>query len=257
MFLATYEEGYNNYLNCCKAIQELNEAGFNFKYPIQKHTTYFNGNVHFRPIGLKAKDTYTFNPWLLGLPSLEHDTHLFLPYGQITIDEAQTFFNSRMSMLFPAYVSRFFELHRQFDLNITLIAQRAGLIDLNIREIAQELLYVEDLDLEEDSLGNLVKATWKIRKFTDNSDLEHYIDGKKDLGEEIIIECNENLYKFYDTKFYKFLFLNKRRNQEFLQRSLAPFKYSPEICDMLSEVYKAQAPEGYYKKSASEGGKNE
>ena len=174
MFLATYEKGIENYRKCCKEINKLNEDGFKLSYPKQMHTTYFNGNVCFKPMGRIKKTAYTFDPWLLGLPSLEHNTHLFFPYGDITIDEAQSFFNSRMSMLFPAYVSRFFELHRQFDLNITLIAQRAGLIDINIREIAQELYYVEDLEKEEDSLGNLIKATWTVRKFTNNADLEHY-----------------------------------------------------------------------------------
>ena len=72
-------------------------------------------------------------------------------------------------------------------------------------------------------------------------------------GEEILIECEENLYKYYDTKFFKFLFLNKRRNQDFLQQTLNPFKYSPDICDRLSEVYKASAPQDYYKKVPSEG----
>lgn len=202
---------------------------------------------------MKKKAPYNFSPWLLGLPSQEHDTHLFFPYGKIYIDEAQVYFNSRMSSSFPAYVSRFFELHRQFDLDITLIAQRAGLIDINIRELAEELFYVEDSEREEDILGNLVHVTWKIRRFTDNADLEHYIAGKKELGEEITIECTENLYKYYDTKFFKFLFLNQRKNQQFLQRQIKPFKYSPEICDKLSQVYQAYAPAGYYKKVASEG----
>lgn len=253
MYLDTCLNGYDNYIKSCKKIEEYNSAGFNYKYPVQKHTTYFNGNVHFRPMGKVAKDVYIFNPWRLALPSLERDTHLFLPYGKIYIDEAQTYYNSRLSMYFPAAVSRFFELSRQFDLEITLIAQRAGLIDLNIREIAEELLYIKKLDKEEDCLGNLVKATWTIQKFTNNADLEHYLDGKRELGEEITIECTENLYKFYDTKFYRFLFLNQRKSQEFLQQTLAPFKYSPEICNYLSEIFKAQAPEGYYKKTTETG----
>ena len=48
----------------------------------------------------------------------------------------------------------------------------------------------------------MVKATWTLRKFTNNADLEHYLDGKKDLGTEEIVECSENLYKFYERKIY-------------------------------------------------------
>ena len=252
MYLATCVNGYDNYLKSCKEIEKLNKNGFKFSYPQEKHVTYFNGEARLSPLGRVVKHPYVFNPWLLGLPTSDNDVSLFFPGSKIFIDEAQRYYNSRLSYLFPDYVSRFYELHRHWGLDITLIAQRAGLIDLNIREIAQELIYIENLDTEEDELGNLVKATWTLRKFTNNADLEHYLDGKKDLGVEEIVECTENLYKFYDTTFYKFLFLNRRSNQDFLQRLLKPFKLTPEICNKLSEVYSAVPPSGYFeKKSAS------
>lgn len=248
MFLDTCVNGYDNYIKSCKEIAKLNSNGFHFSYPQEKHVTYFNGEARLAPLGRVVKHPYIFNPWRMGVPTGENDVSLFFPGSKIYIDEAQRYYNSRLSYCFPDFVSRFYELHRHWKLDITLIAQRAGLIDLNIREIAQEFLYVEDLDVEEDSLGNLIKATWAVRKFTNNADLEHYLDGKKDLGEEVIIECTENLFKFYDTEFYKFLFLNKRSNQDFLQQLLRPYKLTPEICDKLSEIYSAVPPKEYYNK---------
>ena len=248
MMVDTSFNGYENYLQSCKEIKELNDNGYKFNYPTQKHVTYFNGQARFTPLGYPNKSPYIFNPWELGLPSQDKEPTIFFPGAKIYIDEAQRFYNSRMSYCFPDYVSRFYELHRHYGLDITLIAQRAGLIDLNIRELAEQLYYIKDLRLVKDSLGNLLQATWTIQEFTNNADLEAYLNGNKELGEEKIYTCNENLFKFYDTRFYKFLFLNHVENRKFLSRLLNPFKYNPEICNMLSQVYSATAPEGYYKK---------
>lgn len=248
MYLDTILNGYDHYLKSCKEIEELNKNGYNFNYPKQKHVTYFNGQARFSPNGHLPKTTYMLDPWELGLPSQDRDVQLVFPFSKIYIDEAQRYYNSRLSYLFPDFVSRFFELHRHYGLDITLIAQRGGLIDLNIRELAEKLYYIEDLKLVKDSLGNMVSATWIIREFGSNADLEKYVNGNKELGEERIYTCSENLFKFYNTRFYKFLFLNRVENREFLDKSLNPFKYNPEICNKLSQLYSATAPENFYKK---------
>lgn len=244
----TIKDGYDNYITSCKEIEELNKNGYKFNYPKQKHVTYFNGQARFSPQGYSVKSPYILNPWELGLPSQDRDVQLVFPFSKIYIDEAQRYYNSRLSYLFPDFVSRFFELHRHYGLDITLIAQRGGLIDLNIRELAEKLYYIEDLKLIKDSLGNMISATWIIREFTSNAELEKYVDGHKELGEERIYTCNENLFEFYNTRFYKFLFLNRVENRKFLDRLLNPFKHSPDICNMLSQVYSATAPEDFYKK---------
>ena len=253
MYLDTCVNGYDNYLKSCREIENLRHNGFSLSYPKQKHITYFNGQVRFSPYCRPVKTAYSFNPWEMGLPVANKKTRLFFPCAKIYIDEAQRFYNSRLSYCFPDFVSRFFELHRHWDLDITLIAQRSGLIDINIREISTEFLHIEKLEREEDSLGNLKKTIWHIKKFTNNADLEHYLDGHKELGEEEIITCEENLYKYYDTHFFKFLFLNQKESQNFLQQTLNPFRYSPEICNKLSEIYSATAPANFYdKKGKSE-----
>lgn len=55
MFLDTIVNGSENYKKACEAIEELNKSGFNYRYPISKHTTYFNGNVVFTPFGSEKK----------------------------------------------------------------------------------------------------------------------------------------------------------------------------------------------------------
>ncbi len=248
MFLETSVKGYENYLKSCNLIKKLNDEGFNFSYPKEKHVTYFNSYARIAPMCRPVKHVYSFNPWLMGLPVPGKDVSIFFPGSKIFIDEAQRFYNSRMSYYFPDHVSRFFELSRQWDLDITLIVQRAKLVDLNIRDIAQELIFVEDLNLVVDDLGQMRSATWKIRKFSSCQELDHYLDGHNELGKEEIVECNENLFKMYDTKFFRFLFLYEKEGQDFVQSTLYPFRYSPEICNVLSEVYKSSPPPGYYDK---------
>lgn len=246
MYLSASVNGYENYLKSCKRIKFFNEHGYKFSYPLQKHVTYFNGQARIAPMGRPVKNIFTFNPWEMALPTKENDVALFFPYSDIFVDEGQRYYNSRLFQKFPAAVSRFYELHRHYGLNITIACQRPGLIDLNIRELAEELIYIEDLDTIVDELGNLIKATWHIRKFTNNAEMEKYIDGHKDLGTEEIVECEENLFKFYNTKFFEFAFLNQRENQDFLNKCLKPFEFSPEIVNVLNEVYSFNPPPNYY-----------
>lgn len=255
MYLDTCVNGYDNYLKSCKEIEKLNKNGFNFDYPKEKHVTYYNGQVRFNPPCMKVKSPYIFDPWELGLPGVGKEVCLFFPYSKIYIDEAQRFYNSRLSYYFPSFVSRFYEMHRHYGLDITLIAQRPGLIDLNIREIATEFIFVESLEKEEDCFGNLKKATWHIRKFFKNSDLEHYLDGKKELGVEEIIVCEDNLYQYYDTYFFKFLFLNRIDNQQFSQMRINRFKITPSVCDVLSDKCSSKPPANYYEKGEEYGKK--
>ena len=247
----TCVEGYARYRECCKKVDKLNANGFKLSYPKQKHVTYFNGQARLSVMGRPVKVPYILNPWYLGLPTKDSEVDLVLPGSQIFIDEAQRYYNSRMYSYFPDYVSRFYEMHRQYGLDIYLIAQRAGLIDKNIRNIAQQFIYIDSLEKEEDALGNLVKVTWHVHKFNCYGDLEKYEDGNRDLGVEDVIESCENLYRFYDTNFYEFLYLNG--SQDFSQEWIKPYKLTPSICEKLKEVWSATAPPSYYgeKKAAA------
>ena len=240
----TCVEGYDLYRNSCKFIEKYNNNGFKFSYPKQKHVTYFNGHARISVMGRPVKIPYVLNPWYLGLPTKESEVDLVFPGSVLFIDEAQRYYNSRMSYYFPDYVSRFYEMHRHYRLTIYLIAQRAGLIDKNIRSIAQEFIYIDRLEKEEDSLGNLIQAKWYIHRFNCYSDLEKYEEGNKELGTEDIIVCNENLYKFFDTHFFEFLYLNG--NQDFSQEWLRPYRLMPDICEKLKEVWSATPPPTFF-----------
>lgn len=85
------------------------------------------------------------NPFRLGFANDFVQTHFNLPFECIFITEAQKYLNSRMSMYFPDWQSRWYEQHGHNDLDIWLDTQRPMLIDVNIRELSQ---FIEIMSLE-------------------------------------------------------------------------------------------------------------
>lgn len=73
------------------------------------------------------------------------ETHLIPPFTTIGITEGQKYFNSRMSMYFPDWQSRFYEQHGHNYIDIFIDVQRPNLIDINIRELA---CFIEVMNLQ-------------------------------------------------------------------------------------------------------------
>ena len=79
------------------------------------------------------------------------ETHLNYPYEVIGIQEAQKYLNSRKSKNFPDWQSRWYEQHRHNNLDILMDVQRPGLVDVNIRELAQ---FIDIQDMENFKIVN-------------------------------------------------------------------------------------------------------
>lgn len=149
---------------------------------------------------------------------------LFLPpYSSVHFDEAQKYYDSRKSATFPDYVSRLYEAHAHYHLNITMACQRSGLIDLNIRALAR---YIEVLGLKhkfsryEKHAAHktwIVKSTWICREFEDYYETEAYINsgGQDKLGNIVKYEHEGNIFKCYDTCNFFSLFLNGYYDRDF------------------------------------------
>ena len=121
---------------------------------------------------------------------------------QHCITEAQKYLNSRMSMYFPEWQSRWYEQHGHFDLDIYLDTQRPMLIDVNIRELAQFIEIVK-LDLKYDDYGKVKSLTWTIRKIDNSSLFDRYMaSGKKDKEcyTEETVTANYNVFECYDSQ---------------------------------------------------------
>lgn len=142
------------------------------------------------------------NPYRLGFYNKHVKTHFNLPYECICITEAQKYLNSRMSIYFPDWQSRWYEQHGHNNLDIFLDTQRPMLIDINIRELAQFIEIVK-LDINKDKYGKIIGLTWKIRKIDNSSLFDRYMaSGKKDkdcYSEEIVI-ADYNVFDCYSSQ---------------------------------------------------------
>ena len=135
-----------------KEIIRKNSKGFNLSIP--KHCVSSNYSIGFRKFGYRLRPSRVINPFRLGFDNPFVKTHFNLPYEVIGITEAQKYLNSRMSMYFPEWQSRWYEQHGHNNLDIYLDTQRPMLIDVNIRELAQ-FIEIVNLRLSYDNYGRV------------------------------------------------------------------------------------------------------
>lgn len=123
---------------------------------------------------------YHINPYYFGVKNDRLRTHYVAPYSVLFFDEAQRYYNSRKSMSFPDWVSRAFEIHRHYGLKIYLMAQRPGLIDKNIRDLADHSVYMEKMDNNCNFAGKVESTVFRYREFK----------GGEALGEDLGIAAD-------------------------------------------------------------------
>lgn len=147
----------------------------------------------------KQYESYYINGFYFGLKNERLKTLNLPPYAKIHLCECQKYFDSRKAKTFPAFVSRAFEMHRHYGLEITLDAQRLGLIDLNVREICGQYIEVIKSEHEYDEYDRICKTTWYCREFNSYRAIrEYYESGGSDYKETMYV--NEgNIFDMYDS----------------------------------------------------------
>ena len=229
-----------------REIMSKNANGFNLTIP--KHCVSSNYDITFRKYGYSPRFNRRINPYRLGFDNEFVKTHFNYPYEAIGITEAQKYLNSRMSMYFPEWQSRWYEQHGHNNLDIYLDTQRPMLIDVNIRELAQFVEIIK-LTIFRDNYRKICKLQWKIRIIENSSLFDKYMSsGKQDKScyTEEIVEADYNVFNCYDSqsckpKFYAGHFeedfdINESKPME--DGLLGYIKYLEENDDEL--------PEGYY-----------
>lgn len=173
-FKQMLEKGFEDYWNSCRRIDTLRAGGFShLNYLPQTHTVYADYVIGSEYIDFRS---YYVDGFKIALPNPFFDTAFFAPYSNIYLDEAQKYYDSRMSKYLRECVYRFYQLHRHNHLNIYMTCQRLGNIDLNIRDISERIIYVENLDVKKDTYGQIVKMTWTVSEFNSLKDAEKYVD---------------------------------------------------------------------------------
>lgn len=146
----------------------------------------------------KQYEPYYINGFYFGLKNERLKVLNLPPYAKIHLCEAQKYFDSRKSKTFPAFVSRAFEMHRHYGLDIIMDVQRLGLIDLNVREIAGKFIEVVDCIHEEDACGNISKTTWHCREFDSYQSVRDYLEASGKDYRETTYTNEGNIFDSYN-----------------------------------------------------------
>ncbi len=188
---ATYllkEKYMNDGKNILRRSRQIIEAA-NLKYgrnltPPPKVPFYTNYKVKLHVGYKKYYEPFYMNGHYFGVTNDEVDTQHIAPGSKMVLDEAQRIVASRESSKFPSWASYGFEIHRQAEIEIYLLAQRGNLIDRNIKELGVHVIEIRSIHNEKDVAGNIIKTTWKCREFSEWSEAERYIkNGEKTYKE--------------------------------------------------------------------------
>lgn len=228
-----------------KLVKKLNEGGFHYCYDFV-HLVYADYYIEARG---KRTVSHEINGYEIGLPDKDFGTTFFAPGAQIYLDEAQKYFNSRESKSLADRVSRWFELHGHMGFNITLAVQRPKLIDLNIRELATQVIEVVELKHTYD-YNRLVRTEWICNVDDNAARAVEYVEGGKAgrFGQRKKFSYEGNIFKRYDSHNFYAAFLDGREEETIFEAATAEkTDYTPTSVKAFNEKHSYVVPDGYYK----------
>jgi hypothetical protein len=234
-----------------KMQRELEEKNANgFKLTIPNHCVSSNYECSFKKFGYSRRKSRLINPFRLGYANKFVKTHFNFPYECILITEAQKYLNSRMSMYFPEWQSRWYEQHGHNSLDIFLDTQRPLLIDVNIRELAS-FIEVISLDVKYDKFGRVKKMIWLVRKIENSSLFDIYMgSGRKDKDcyKEEKIVADYDVFDCYSSQNCKPKFYAGHMDDDFDLKYSAPSGETKEDYISYLERVDDELPKGFYQR---------
>lgn len=166
------------------------------------------------------------------------------PESRIYLAEAQRYYNSRKNKDFPEWVSRYFEEHRHYGLNIMLDVQRPGLIDVNIRELCERFVEVQQLRHQIDGAGNILRTVFLLREFPDWKTVDKYLNGDDKAGKTVAEKFEGNVFSHYKSKSYYDVFLPPSDCD--FDYVVHPVGDTAAVREIAWQLYSQVAPEGFY-----------
>lgn len=239
-------------VNACNSIiEKLNASGYHYNFA-KNHVTYTNFFCISKHIKwFSPRISYDLDGIDFGLEDSEHETKNVFPYSNLFFMEGQSFLDSRKSRFFRASVSRAYENHRHFGLNIFIDAQRATLIDLNIREIAGEIIEVQKIKIKK-KFGKVSSINWKTRVFNASQTYEKYLETGCLNGqyEEREYSFPGNIFDCYLSENNFALFLDGRENKMFWNQFHAVPNYTKDYISNYCKIHSLsnQKINGYWQK---------
>lgn len=244
------EDDYSDYVESTYEIEELKAGGFSFlETPPQPHLCYSDYRFEVSDyLKSYAVDGFKFmlpNPYV-------KDTVFAPPYSSFFFDEAQRYWDSRMSRYLREEVYRLFQIHRKYHWNIYMTCQRLGNIDLNIRGIADLFIVCESCEIKEDKYGFVKQITWKTRQFNSPEVAENYMLAKEKnenskLGKEVIITTKLPVTEYYDSYDCKPLIYNTNYYKNYDYYSDTGYEMTLSSFVEYNNTHYFIAPQGYWK----------
>jgi hypothetical protein len=242
----------NRYKSMYNEIDLLNAGNFNNGNLSKPSNVLFsNYGIIAHKYGYSPRRNNYVNPFLIGYANPFVETVYLPAYSVVCITEGQKYFNSRMTLKYPDWQSRFYEQHGHNDYDFFIDVQRPGLIDVNIRDLASFIEVVKKQDIIKH--GKIFGIQWLIRFIEGSSELERYLSsGKKDVTTytEQIITCDFNVHRLYDSKMCKPKFYDGHFSDDFDINQFEPFNETAEDYQKYLEKFNDELPDNFYKRSA-------
>lgn len=237
------ELAHDDLSNCRKEVKRFNKGGYSFTVP-KKHIVFADYPIRAN----KRRISYEIDGYRLGLPNDQgHETVFIPPCSHVYLDEAQRYYNSRKSSVFPDFVSRFYETHRHYKLNITLACQRSTLIDLNIREISGQIIEVAQLKHSYDRNNRIKRTVWKCIEFYSYFDYQNYLNSGKTVGGQTVkYQYEGDIFTAYNSYGFMPLHLRNRKTADFELVTASQVGYNAIAIERYNEVHDYQVPKTFY-----------
>ena len=179
--------------NCQAMIDAARARGYELSYPDQI-PIFSDFPMRFKTGYDKYYETYYVNGYYLGLPNDSQPVMAVPPGSVIFLSEAQRYYDSRKSKTFPEWVSRFYEMHRHYGLDIYMDIQRPILVDANIRELCEEFIEIVDLKHTYNFAGRIDGSEWKR--------VEQYQNTGEKNFEEFEVKNSGNIFDSFNSFTY-------------------------------------------------------
>lgn len=192
--------------SCAARVKAFNADGYDLPLP-DRVPLFSDFPMRFKVGYEKYFSPYFMNGYYLGLPNDTQPVMTVLPGSVVFLSEGQRYYYSRKANSFPDFVSRFYEMHRHYGLEIYIDVQRPILIDANIRELCEHFIEIVELEHERNFIGLITSSTWKCREWNSWKDVERYQSTGEENYEETEYVNRGNIFRCYDSFTYSHKFI--------------------------------------------------
>ncbi len=170
--------GRKLYLNTCKRIAELNLGREHLLTPPDRPPLFADYKMQLKVGYEKNFQPYFIDGFHLGFDNDVMDVMHVPPGSKIHLSEVQRYYDSRKNQTFPDWVSRYFEMHRHYGVDVIMDIQRASLVDVNIRDLCRHFTEIQEMKHTKDDLGRIIQTKFTCREFGSYQDVEEYLNKK-------------------------------------------------------------------------------